>query len=129
MKKHLFYWLAFGLIIIIGCQKETSFENGNVASDGTLQSDATGDCLPKTVNGAYLVNTALVSTTNTITVQVNVNSTGNYLVYTDTVNGYFFRASGVFTQTGAQNVTLRGNGTPFAEGVNNFIVNYDSTQC
>jgi hypothetical protein len=129
MKKQFLSLLVFGLLVIVGCSKEESFETGSNPSDGSLKADATGDCLPKTVNGAYIVNTALVSATNTISVDVNVNSTGTYLVYTDTVNGYYFRTSGVFTQTGVQTVTLRGNGTPFSAGLNNFIVNYDSTQC
>jgi len=129
MKKHAFYWLALILVVFIGCQKELSFENGNIPAQGSLQSDATGDCLPKTVNGTYVATTALVPTTNTISVQVNVSQTGNYTITTDTVNGYFFRASGVFTTLGNNDVTLRGNGTPFTEGVNNFIVSFDSTIC
>ncbi len=66
-------------------------------------------------------------TTNTITVSVNVINTGSYIITTDTVNGYFFRATGIFTTPGVNNVTLRGNGTPFAEGTNNFVVAFDST--
>ena len=130
MKKHVFYWLALILVVFfIGCQKEVSFENGNTPAQGSLRSDATGDCLPKTVNGAYVATTALVPTTNTITVQVNVLNTGNYIITTDTVNGYYFRANGVFTTIGNVDVTLRGNGTPFAAGVDNFIVSFDSTVC
>ena len=67
--------------------------------------------------------------TNTITVAVNVINTGSYIITTDTVNGYFFRATGFFTTPGVNNVTLRGNGTPFAEGTNNFVVAFDSTFC
>jgi hypothetical protein len=129
MKKHVFSWLALILLVFIGCQKELSFENGNIPAEGSLQSDATGDCLPKTVNGAYVATTALVPATNTITVQVNVTKTGNYVVTTDTVNGYFFRSTGVFTSLGNTDVTLRGNGTPFTDGVDNFIVSFDSTIC
>lgn len=129
MKKHVFYWLAVILVVFIGCQKEVSFENGNTPAQGSLRSDGTGDCLPKTVNGAYVATTALSPTTNTITVQVNVLNTGNYVITTDTVNGYYFRANGVFTTLGNVDVTLRGNGTPFTNGVDNFIVNFDSTVC
>jgi hypothetical protein len=129
MKKHAFYWLALGLLFMVGCQKELSFELGNTPSKGSLQSDVTGDCLPKTVNGVYTAGMALVPVTNTITVSVNVARTGTYLVYTDTVNGYFFRATGTFTTLGATNVTLRGNGTPFIAGTDNFIVSYDSSIC
>lgn len=129
MKKHIIYLIALGLVLVIGCQKEVSFETGGSPSKGSLQSDASGDCLPKTVNGAYIAGTPLVAATNTITVQVNVTTAGSYLVYTDTVNGYFFRATGSFTALGANTVTLRSNGTPFAARIDNFVVNYDTTFC
>lgn len=129
MKKHIFYVLALGLILITGCQKEESFELPNTPSEGSLQDDASGDCLPKTINGVYAVGQALVPTTNTITVAINVTKIGTYTVYTDTVNGYFFRTTGTFTAVGVTNVTLRGSGTPFAAGINNFVVNFDSTVC
>lgn len=129
MKKHVVYLLAIGLLLLHGCQKEESFEVPAGDSQGSLQSDASGDCLPKTVNGSYVAATPLVAATNTISVQVNTTRVGSYLVYTDTVNGYYFRATGNFTQLGPNTVTLRGNGTPFAAGINNFVVNYDSTSC
>src|SRR5258706_1788764 len=129
MKKHLIYWLAAFLIVIVGCQKELSFEGSNTPAKGSLQADVTGDCLPKTVNGTYVAAVALVPATNTISLQVNVTKTGTYIVSTDTVNGFYFRATGTFTTLGATNVTLRGNGTPFAAGVNNFVVSFDSTVC
>jgi hypothetical protein len=129
MKKHLIYWLAAFVIVMVGCQKELSFEGSNSPAKGSLQADVTGDCLPKTVNGTYVAASALVPATNTITVQVNVGKTGTYVVGTDTVNGYYFRGTGTFTTLGATNVTLRGNGTPFAAGVNNFVVSFDTTFC
>lgn len=129
MKKLVFSGLALMLIVFLGCQKELSFENDNVPAEGSLQADATGDCLPKTVNGTYVATTALVAATNTISIQVNVTKTGNYTITTDTVNGYFFRGTGVFTTLGNNDVTLRGNGTPFTDGVDNFIVSFDSTVC
>ncbi len=129
MKRYSIGWLALCLMMIMGCQKEVSFEVGNTPSDGSLLSEITGDCLPKTVNGTYVAAEPLVPATNTITVSVNVKQTGVYTVYTDTVNGYFFRATGVFVTLGTNTVTLRSNGTPFSAGVNNFVVNYDSTTC
>lgn len=89
MKKLLLYWLAAVTIISFGCQKELSFEGSNTPAEGSLQFDLTGDCLPKTVNGTYVVGVDLVPATNTITVQVNVSKTGPYVVYTDTMNGFF----------------------------------------
>ena len=129
MKKQFFYWLALCIIFIgIGCQKELSFEGSKTPADGSLQADISGDCLPKTVNGVYIATRPLADT-NTITVSVNVINTGSYTITTDTVNGYFFRTTGFFTTPGVNNVTLRGNGTPFAAGTNNFVVAFDSTFC
>lgn len=129
MKKQIFYLLGLIVVIGIACQKEESFELGNTPARGSLQSDASGDCLPKTVNGTYAAATPLVPTANTITVTVDVARTGTYNIGTDTINGYYFRGTGQFTATGANTVTLRGNGTPFAAGVNNFVVSFDSTVC
>jgi hypothetical protein len=127
MKKHFIYIIALVAIVFAGCQKELSEEQGNVLAEGSLQA-VTGDCLPQTINGAYIVGTALTSA-NTIQVTVNVTTTGRYEIFTDTVNGYFFRGSGIFTVAGANLVTLRSTGTPFAAGTNNFTVAFDSTFC
>jgi len=117
------------LIILLSCQKETSFEGDNTPAEGALRSDLNGDCTPKTVNGTYTAGTALVSSVNTITCEVNVTKTGPYVILTDTINGYYFSGTGTFTSLGSNTVTLRGSGTPFSAGVNNFIVSFDSTFC
>ncbi len=129
MKRRILYVLAVALIAVIGCQKELSLENGNSPAAGSLQDDALGDCLPKTVNGTYTVAVPLVPTANTISVDVNVTRTGTYTITTDTVNGCYFRGVGIFTTTGINTVTLRGNGTPFATGTFNYIVSFDGTFC
>ncbi|MFN8252428.1 MAG: hypothetical protein U0V75_11165 [Ferruginibacter sp.] len=74
-------------------------------------SGSPGACAPITVSGSYFAGTAL-NATNTAVVQVNVTSTGTYTLSTNTVNGMIFSASGLFTTTGLQNVTLTGSGTP-----------------
>jgi len=117
------------LILFLSCQKETSYEGDNTPAEGSLRSDVNGDCTPKTVNGTYTAGTALVSSVNTITCEVNVTKKGPYLIVTDTINGYYFSGTGTFTSIGSNTVTLRGNGTPFSAGVNNFIVSFDSTFC
>ncbi|MBP9104370.1 MAG: hypothetical protein KBF82_10930 [Chitinophagaceae bacterium] len=129
MKKYFFYWLALCVIIVVGCQKELSFEGPNTPAEGSLQADITGDCLPKTVNGVYEAGKPLVADSNTISIEVNVLTTGTYEISTDTVNGYFFRATGIFTTPGINTVKLRGNGTPFVSLTNNFVVTFDSTVC
>lgn len=130
MKQLLSYLLLSGsLILMNSCQKEFSLENSNNPSQGSLQDDGTGNCLPETVVGAYIATTSLIPDSNKIQVTVNVTKTGSYTIYSDTLNGYYFKGTGVFTTLGVTQVTLKGNGTPLASGVNNFLVTYDSTAC
>lgn len=127
MKKYLIPLLTLLIFVAMGCQKELSFEQGNQQAKGSLQ-EAGGDCLPQTVNGAYIAGTALAST-NTIQVTVNVTRPGRYEILTDTVNGYFFRGVGLFALPGANLATLIGNGTPFVARTDNFTVRFDTTVC
>jgi len=115
--------------IILACQKEKSHETGGggTASDGSLQG-AGGLCQSSTIGGVYQKDTTLTSL-NYVDVQVTVNTPGSYLVYSDTANGMWFRASGNFTTAGVQTVRLPGFGKPIAIGTNSFNVFYDSTQC
>ncbi|MET0394710.1 MAG: hypothetical protein ABW019_16310, partial [Chitinophagaceae bacterium] len=131
MKKHslilsLFVSLA---ALFTACQKDLSFETSGTPSAGTLQSETSGDCLPKTVAGVYEAATALDGNTNYIEVQVDVLQAGSYLIYTDTVNGIYFRGTGVFNTAGLNTVRLRGNGTPLAMGISNFVVKYGLSEC
>jgi hypothetical protein len=116
-------------VLFFACQKERSFELDGTPAQGSLQEDGGGLCLPKTVNGSYVANTALVPATNTITVDVNVATAGTYVIYTDTINGYHFRGTGNFTANGIQTVTLNGSGTPLISAPNVFTVYFDSTEC
>src|SRR5207253_11465810 len=54
---------------------------------------------------------------------------GSYNVYTDTVNGYSFKATGNTSTTGANTIRLKGTGTPGNAGTNNFTVRFDTTVC
>jgi len=129
MKHTLYLSLLTLMIISYSCKKEYSQEEGSGnKSSGSLQSEATGECLPKTVNGAYIAGTAL-GTSNYIEVDVDVTKAGSYTITSDTVNGYYFTASGEFTGAGINTVKLFGKGKPLAEGSDFFIVSYDTTFC
>jgi len=121
--------LVTAVVLLAACSKELSFEGPDTPAEGSMQSAITGDCLPKTVNGKYSVGVPLVADTNTISVNVNVTAAGTYLISTDTVNGFYFNSTGRFTTTGSNSIKLRSNGTPFAAGVNNFRISFDSTFC
>jgi len=120
----LFLLAAF----FFSCQKERSFENDAFPSDGQLQADASLICQGNIVSGVYKADTAL-NTSHFVDVSVQVNTPGVYSIYTDTVNGYFFRAQGTFSASGVQTVRLAGSGKPLAAGSNVFTVFYDSTNC
>jgi hypothetical protein len=123
--------LLIGIVTLIfvfflhSCQKEISF-NATVAQ-GSLQA-TNGDCLPKTVSGPYTATKAL-NDSNFIEVSVNVQMAGSYTISTDTVNGFSFKATGTFTNTGVTKVRLKGTGTPAAAGVSNFTVSFGTTSC
>lgn len=126
MNRFLSFAFVFSLLFIVSCQKEKSFEQGKLSS-GSLQ-DSVGDCLSKTVSGNYIAAKTLTDS-NFIDVDVNVTQTGRYTIYTDTVNGYFFRAAGTFSKAGLNTVRLKGSGTPGIAGTDDFFIYYDSSFC
>ena len=121
--------LVFTSVLFLACQKEASFEKGNsTASVGSLSVDGTGNCLGAVVSGTYFKDTT-IKASNYVDVSVQVDSVGTYTVSSDTVNGYYFKATGTFTATGTQVVRLVGGGKPLAAGTNIFTVIYNGTVC
>ena len=118
----LIIW-AIGLGML-SCQKDLSEENyvslntpttspTTYFAKGSLQ-DSAGNDLGVVVNGSYTLGEAL-TTSNTITVTVNITTTGKYKLHTDTVNGCWFAMDSVTaSNTGIQTVTLQGYGRPLA---------------
>ena len=121
--------LILTTVFFMACQKEVSFEQGNsTASVGSLSVDANGNCLGAVVSGTYFKDTA-IKASNYVDVSVQVDTAGTYTISSDTVNGYYFKATGTFTATGAQSVRLIGGGKPLATGTNIFTVTYNGTIC
>lgn len=129
MKQRLSLLLLTAIVWLSACQKETSYESQTNPSEGSLQSETTGDCLPKNVFGIYEVGTDLNSANNYIEVTVNVTKGGGYRIVTDTVNGMSFKATGNFSATGPTIVKLLGAGKPETAGISNFVVTYGASQC
>jgi len=116
-------------VIFMACQKEVSFEKGNsTASVGSLSVDGSGNCLGAVVSGVYYKDTA-IKASNYVDISVQVDTAGTYSISSDTVNGYYFKATGTFTATGAQVIRLIGGGKPLAVGTNIFTVSYNGTFC
>jgi hypothetical protein len=82
-----------------------------------------------TVNGIYSKDVPL-ATGNTVTLQHNYATAGNYTVATDTINGYSFKKTVTVTAPGNQTITLDGSGTPAAAQTDNFTVKFgDANTC
>lgn len=130
MKTHKsLLWFLVLIAYIMSCQKEKSYEVGNTnPSTGSLQSSLTGDCLGSAVAGSYKVDSALTDS-NYVDVNVDVITAGSYTIGSDTLNGFFFKGSGSFNDTGVVTVRLTGNGTPADVGTHIFTITYDSSQC
>jgi hypothetical protein len=78
--------------------------------------------------GTYNAGQILVAG-NTVTLNVSVLAVGTYNLTTDTINGYWFNASGTFTNATVQSLTLNGHGTPGVNQTNNFTLSNGSTTC
>jgi hypothetical protein len=118
--------LAGILFFFYSCQKEYSNE-AVPPSRGSLQNDL-GECLPKLVNGGYVVDQAFTDS-NYIDVSLDIVQTGSFTIYTDTVNGYSFKAQGTFNNAGTNTVRLQGTGKPQVAGDDVFTVFFDSSFC
>lgn len=77
-------------------------------------ASTSGNCTSPVISGTYASGTAL-GAANTVILSVNVTTAGTYSVTTNAANGVSFSGSGTLS-TGAQTITLRGQGTPAAAG-------------
>jgi hypothetical protein len=115
------------LSFLISCQKERSLETA-LPGKASLQANATGDCLPKTIVGNYIEGQPL-NDSNYIEVELYVSSPGSYTINSDAHNGYSFSGSGTFSSIGTNRVKLKATGTPISSKTSDFVVQYDSSIC
>lgn len=88
---------------------------------------APGNCTGVII-GPYTEGVPL-NTSNIAVADVTVNQLGSYIIYTDTVNGVFFRAAGNFINPGSQTVDLFGSGTPLAPGTFTYQMRGGTSNC
>jgi hypothetical protein len=118
------------MYLLVSCKKETSIENGGsvtVNATGTLK-DSSGNCYPDSVAGTFY-DGVTPGDTNYVQIKVNVATAGTYLITTDTVNGFYFKDSGFFTNTGLYIINLKAYGTPILQKATDFNVTFDSSVC
>lgn len=101
--------------------------NFGTPASGTLGGGG-GNCTPFIIAGVYQQDNALISS-NTVQIQVNVTTPGNYNITTNTVNGVTFFKSGTFTATGLQTIFLTGSGIPVNPGLQTFAVSFGAGTC
>lgn len=101
--------------------------NFSTPASGSLGGGG-GNCTPFTIAGVYQQSVALTSS-NTVQIQVNVTTPGNYTITTNTVNGVSFFNSGTFTTLGVQTILLTGSGIPVSSGPQAFAVNFGTSTC
>ncbi len=100
---------------------------GSGAANYTL-GGTPNNCTGVTLNGIYMA-AFTTSASNTAKVDVTVAGIGAYTLSTDTQNGISFSASGNFTASGAQQVTLTATGTPAAAGAFTYTITGASSTC
>jgi len=117
------------LLLMQSCKKEYSYEGGNTSSvaSGSLQ-DSLGNCKLIEVKGSYQPGIALTGD-NYINVQVNITETGAYHIFTDTVNGFYFTASGFTGTNGLQTIQLKAYGQLLVATSENFNVHFNENLC
>ena len=110
------------------CAFTVSVTGQQVPDAGYTLVGAPNACSNVQVSGSYQKGTLLTGS-NTVLVNANVASPGNYFIQTDTQDGISFYASGHFNQVGNQTVTLTGSGTPELPGEFQFNLAGNGSGC
>ena len=127
MKKITFYLIL--LLAISSCEKETSVDGNGVLINATGSLlDSAQNCQSIIINGIYKKDSTLTYQNN-IVVSINITTTGNYTIYTDTVNGYYFYVQGYAYTTGLKAITVKGFGKPIASVDANFKIHFGNSIC
>ncbi|MEO7444709.1 MAG: hypothetical protein ABIT96_01440 [Ferruginibacter sp.] len=117
------------LLFLTSCDKEYSVENGiQLPATGSLKA-VSGDCQPAVVNGIYRAGSPLDVATNYIDVNLEATAIGYYRLYSDTVNGMYFKASGNIYTTGNNAIRLTSYGTPLTTGTYPYTISFNGSEC
>lgn len=124
---------CFGILILFislaSCKKEYSIEIDRPKGSAAYTFlDTLGNCTTASVHGHYKVDSVLTDS-NYVSINVRFNSTGKYLISTDTVNGIWFLDSGYALLTGPTTIKLKGSGTPILPTANTYLLNQNTHGC
>jgi hypothetical protein len=115
------------IVILVSCQRELNPDPLPV-SKGNLLKDSDGNCASVSVSGIYSIDQNF-NDSNYLVADVNVTLAGSYEITTDTINGYSFKANGVFVNNGLVHVKLSASGKPVAAGRDQFTLQYNGSFC
>ena len=87
-----------------------------------------GNCSVSNITGNYITGIAMVAN-NKVSMTVNVNAAGTYILTGTSINGVTFNASDTFKNPGIQNIFLKATGTPLVAGTFNYPVTNGATTC
>ena len=93
--------------------QEISYGSSSLPTSAAYEIGTGNSCNNTIINGNYY-NSMSLALTEFVTIEVNVLSVGNYLITTDTINGYWFSTSGIFYTTGIHAVDLMSIGIPIS---------------
>ncbi|MDQ6608264.1 MAG: hypothetical protein M3Y85_00375 [Bacteroidota bacterium] len=121
------------LFLFLSCQKELHFDSVPVAVDTVTTAQgylggAPNACTPVKLLGRYERGFAFDSSHH-LNVTATLTHGGAYSIYTNTVNGIYFKYSGSFTSTGTRLINLNAYGTPADTGSFVFTVHFNSSVC
>ena len=80
-----------------------------------------------TVSGTYIEGKEL-TTSNYLSIKVNVTKPGEYTISASTDNGYSFYTTGTFLNEGSYTVLITGQGTPVNVGFNDLAIEANGTE-
>ncbi|MDO8998061.1 hypothetical protein [Sediminibacterium sp.] len=131
MKRIVHFLCLFVILasLLAACSKELSTEGpgfGGLATGSLLDSSSV--CKSATIKGQYKELETLTDS-NYVLVSVNFTTQGKYTIFTDTVNGMWFRDSGFAFVQGANTIKLKGKGSPILPGTFTFQVNFGNSTC
>ena len=110
------------------CSFNITVSGPGAASAVYTLAGAPSTCSGAIVNGTLTQGIAL-GAGNTVTIQVNVTTPGNYTIGAASVNGILYTGTGIFAATGIQPVTLTGAGLPLAAGTFNVTASNGTSSC
>lgn len=120
-KLAIVFLLVVTVIYFSRCQKELKDES----KQALFTTEANGECLGIAAAG-FFFRSVPMNDSNYLRLSVNVSSTGNYKISTDTTDGLYFASSGSLAATGIQQIILKGHGVPENTGSFNFKIGNSS---